>query len=249
MNRRIIAIDTATEVVAIGLGALDGGQVQVLGIGDVHAPRAALAQTLPCVLELLASAGLQPADIDLVVVGRGPGSFTGVRIGVSIAKGLAHGLGVPLFGVGTLDAIAHRLQPLAGAPTLVGVLGDAMRSEVYPALFRVCRQGVERLEEDSVAQPAAVAARWASLGEPILLTGNALHKYRDVFGCVEYSAFALAEEALWSPSGEALLAAFEAQWAAGSQGSGDAAALLPVYTRASDAEENERKAAEAGGSR
>lgn len=248
MNRKIIAIDTSTEVVAIGLGALEDGQVQVLGVGDVYAPRAALAQTLPRVSELLAANRVEPSEIDMVVVGRGPGSFTGVRIGVSIAKGLAHGLGVPLFGVGTLDAIAWRLQPFAQAPTLVGVLGDAMRSEVYPALFRVCEQGVVRLEEDSVARPAEVAARWASLGEPCMLTGNALHKYRELFGATEHTVFTQAEEALWSPSGEALLAAFGASWATGSQGSGDAAALLPVYTRASDAEENERKAAEKGGS-
>lgn len=249
MNRKIIAIDTSTEVVAIGLGALEDGQVQVLGVGDVYAPRAALAQTLPRVSELLAANRVEPSEIDMVVVGRGPGSFTGVRIGVSIAKGLAHGLGVPLFGVGTLDAIAWRLQPFAQAPTLVGVLGDAMRSEVYPALFRISAQGVVRLEEDSVARPAEVAARWASLGEPCVLIGNALHKYRELFGATDHTAFTLAEEALWSPSGEALLAAFGAAWAAGSQGPGDVAALLPVYTRASDAEENERKAAEKGGPR
>ena len=83
-------------------------------------------------------AGPEIAEVTEVVVGRGPGSFTGVRIGVATAKGLAQGLGVPLFGVSTLEAIAWRFAASGTAtePAARGVvLGDAMRGEVYPALF------------------------------------------------------------------------------------------------------------------
>ena len=68
------------------------------------------------------------------MVGRGPGSFTGVRIGISTAKGLAHGANVPLLGVSTLDACAWTAWK-AGVRGKLGVLADAMRGEVYPALY------------------------------------------------------------------------------------------------------------------
>ena len=129
----VLAFDTATESVAIGVGVRRGGSVEVLATRDFEAPRAAMSGLLPALSELLGEMSLSPGDASQVVVGRGPGSFTGVRIGVATAKGLAHGLGVPLFGVGTLDAIAWGV-PEDWSGTLA-VVGDAMRGEVYPALF------------------------------------------------------------------------------------------------------------------
>lgn len=233
----LLAIDTATEELAVGLGFLRSDGVHLVGETNLDVPRASLTHLVPSVTRLLDSADLQLRDVDVVVVGRGPGSFTGVRIAVAAAKGIAQGLGVPLYGVGTLDAVAERF---AGRDGLLGVVGDAMRREVYPALFRCADGGVRRIGTDEVASPAGVAERWSAMGERILLAGNGLRKYRDVFAEALGPAAEFAPEALWAPSGEALL---QAAWRArrdGTWGDGDAATVLPVYTRLSDAEEAER---------
>lgn len=233
----VLAMDTATEELALGLGFLRDEGVHVAGETNLDVPRASLTHLTPSIVRLLEDSDLEIAQVDAVVVGRGPGSFTGVRIAVAAAKGIAHGLAAPLYGVGTLDAIAERFASHEG---LVGIVGDAMRREVYPALFRCHEGSVERLTPDSVSAPAAVAELWARLEEPVLLAGNGLRKYAEVFVGALGDGAELAPERLWTPTGQALLQAAWRLRAGGRLGDGDAAMLLPVYTRLSDAEEAER---------
>ncbi|MBE0476492.1 MAG: tRNA (adenosine(37)-N6)-threonylcarbamoyltransferase complex dimerization subunit type 1 TsaB [Coriobacteriia bacterium] len=244
----VLAFDTATEHIALALGRFAGGRLEVVGRHDFPAPRAALSRLLPAIGEVLSETGTEAASIRTVAVGRGPGSFTGVRIGVATAKGLAHGLGAALFGAGTPDAVAWRF---ADRSCIVGVVGDAMRGEVYPALFACGGGSCERLTPDRVMRPEDVARAWRSLldgqreasrrrlAEPpgaLVLTGNGLAKHGHVFSEVLGRDAELAEEGMWAPTGEALLRAVRAN----PQGDGLAASLLPVYTRLSDAEEAER---------
>lgn len=236
MSGLLIAFDTATDALAIGLARRDGDALELIASADFVARRAALSNLLPAIRDLLDREGFVPRDVDSVVVGLGPGSFTGVRIGVASAKGLAHGLGVPVFGVSTLEAVAWRHVSASG---LVGVVGDAMRGEVYPAIFHVAEGRVERRTPDRVTRPAAAAADFVSLGEPIMLAGDGLAKYRDVFESAMGERAVFAEEPLWAPTGAGLIAAFGAALGRGEEGDGDAGGLLPVYTRLSDAEENE----------
>lgn len=249
--RPFVAIDTATEQVAIGIGDLDEPGV-VLAQRSFEAPRAANEVLVRTVEDLLSEIGVRTTDIAAVACGRGPGSFTGVRIAVATAKGLAHGLHAPLVGFGTSDAIAHKV-PLQG---LVGVATDAMRGEVYPALFTVSGDGcVRRLTPDRVTTPEAAASEWAALGEQMLVTGTALRKHRAVFERALGADATFAEERLWVPDGAALV---RAAWASEGEAMlariarvakeeayavAHPAALLPVYTRLSDAEETERKRA------
>jgi N6-L-threonylcarbamoyladenine synthase len=241
----IAAIDTSTEVSVLALGRwAEPGGIDTVAACEVDAPRAAMSRALPCLRELLDAVGASPRDIAEVVAGRGPGSFTGVRIGVATAKGLAHGLGVPLYGASTLDAIAWRIaaeDAVVPDGGLLGVVGDAMRGEVYPVLFRIAGGVATRLAEDAVRKPTDAAATWASeLAEPLVLAGNGLAKHAAAFADAFGARAKLAPEGLWAPSGSGLLAAYAAARSAGSAGSGDPATLLPVYTRLSDAEENER---------
>lgn len=245
MSGLIAALDTATEVSVLALGRwAETGGIDVVASCEVDAPRAAMSRALVCLRELLDATGAHPRDITEVVAGRGPGSFTGVRIGVASAKGLAHGLAVPLHGVSTLDAIAWRLAAEPGLVPdggLLGVVGDAMRGEVYPVLYRIAVGGAERLAEDTVVKPAVAAAAWSeALDEPVLLAGNGLAKHLAEFETTLGSRASVTTPGLWAPSGAGMLAAYAAAQAAGAAGSGDPAALLPVYTRLSDAEENER---------
>ena len=233
----VLALDTSTEELAVGLGSLHETGVHLIGETNIEVPRASLTHLVPSLSRLLESVGVSLQDVGAVVVGRGPGSFTGVRIGVATAKGIAQGLSVALYGVGTLDAVAERF---AGHEGLVGVVGDAMRREVYPALFRLSSGRVERLGADDVAKPDAAAAAWTALGEDVLLAGNGLRKYASTFTEALGGHGVLAPEPMWTPTGESLLAAAWRTWKAGVLGDGNVATVLPVYTRLSDAETAER---------
>ena len=241
MSDLVLALDTATEVTTVGLAWRDGDALTPIAGAAIDAPRAAMSLVLPTAASLLEANELAVSAVAEVVVGRGPGSFTGVRIGVASAKGLAHGLGAPLYAVGTLDAIAWAFKDVR---VLLGVLGDAMRGEVYPALFRCGAGQAIRLAPDYVAKPDAVAREWAGLGETLLVTGNGLRKYRERFAEARGEHATFADESRWAPTAEGLFDAYTAARLAGELGDGDPGAVLPVYTRLSDAEENE--AARAG---
>jgi N6-L-threonylcarbamoyladenine synthase len=236
-GRLTLALDTATEVTVVALGVLSPDLTVVLDAEEIDAPRSAMSRLLVAATDVVGRNGYSFDEIDEVVAGRGPGSFTGVRIGVATAKGLAHGLSKPLAGVGTLDAVAWRFSAIE---TLVGVVGDAMRGEVYPALFRCGRGSVERLSEDRVSDPVRAAEAWREYRGRIVLAGNGLAKYAEIFSAV-LGKDCVAEPEMWRPSGAGLLMARALAAASGEAPAAGPGALLPVYTRLSDAEENERR--------
>ena len=256
-----LAFDTANEVVAIGVGKLDAQAQAVLPVAslEVAAHRASNTQLLPRVDALLADAGIARSDIACVCVGRGPGSFTGVRIAMATAKGVASALGVALVGVSSLDVVAWNAWS-AGVRGSVAVVADAMRREVYPVRYTLNDAGVARIDADRVVKAqtaadelaqaaapssdeaqAAAAGAAAAPAAPLQITGDGLKKYADLFE----AAGVLLPEDLWAPTGAGLLSALQAAWRSGDADPFDARRhnpgfLLPVYTRLSDAEENER---------
>ena len=153
----VLAVDTSTDMLACtvarltrrgavavsatnGAGAADGNvgaasaadggfDVEVLASTDHLCRRQANVELVGSVQDALKTAGLTMADVDAVIAGRGPGSFTGVRIGVATAKGIACGSGLPLYGTSALDAMAFSAWK-AGVRGTVGVVADAMRGEV-----------------------------------------------------------------------------------------------------------------------
>jgi len=234
----VLAFDTSTEAIAVGLGRRDDdGSVSLIGSHDLIARRAALSCTLPAIRALLEEHGCGLSDLGAVAVGRGPGSYTGVRIGMALAKGLAHGEGLPLLGLSSLNAVAWRSQ--GSYEGLLGVVGDAMRGEVYPALFELSGGLVARLTPDAVSDPAEVAGSWAreARDREILLTGNGLHKYAEVMQGVLGDRARLADEAVWLPSGASAVSAIDGL----DETSGDIhpSLLLPVYTNLPDPEARE----------
>jgi tRNA threonylcarbamoyl adenosine modification protein YeaZ len=142
----ILAIDTATPAVTAGIVKLDG--VEVLAERVTVDARAHAEQLTPNVLAALADAGLTVNDLGAVVVGCGPGPFTGLRVGMATAAAYGHALGIPVHGVCSLDAI--------GVDTSgdVLVVTDARRREVYWARYR---DGV-RVDGPAVDAPADVQA-------------------------------------------------------------------------------------------
>ena len=243
----VLALDTSTDMLACAVARwapeapAPAERVRVLAAGDHLCRRQANVELMQTVLCALERAGYTMADVDAVLVGRGPGSFTGVRIGIATAKGIACGLGRALYGVSTLDAVAWGVWA-AGVRGLVGVVGDAMRREVYPGLYRVGKDGPERLfEVERVVKAPEAVAEWAARADAaeITLAGDGLRKYRAQFEEAGFARF--APEDAWYPTGEGLLQAACASAGSGALGAGDPALVLPVYTRLSDAEENEAK--------
>ena len=131
---RILLIETSTAQLSTAL-AEDGAVTAFRICGE---PRMQAALTAPFVQEVLQEKGLRVKDLDAVCVGKGPGSYTGLRVGVSTAKGLCFGADLPLLSAGTLDVLvseAHRLGVVpAGCRSIVPMV-DARRMEVYAAVF------------------------------------------------------------------------------------------------------------------
>ena len=239
MRDIVLAFDTSNEVIAIGLGRLLPGQktVEPIASRELPAHRASNTKLLPTIDALLAETGIAREQIACVACGRGPGSFTGVRICMATAKGIAMALEAPLWGVSTPDAVAWKLWA-DGVRGNVAVVADAMRKEVYPVRYVIGDAGIERLNADVVMKAADGVAFVASSD---LIAGDGLVKYADQYRTVA----SLAPEGQWTSTGTGLLLALQAAWQADEVDPFDAEAgnpafALPVYTRLSDAEENER---------
>ena len=129
----VLAFDTANEVIAVGLGRLraEDKTVEEVAAVQVEAHRASNTRLLPEIDQLMTRAGVAREQLACVAVGRGPGSFTGVRIAMATAKGVASALGVGLVGLSSLDAVAWNTWA-AGQRGQLLVAADAMRRDVYP---------------------------------------------------------------------------------------------------------------------
>jgi tRNA threonylcarbamoyladenosine biosynthesis protein TsaB len=159
----VLGIETATALGGVALVSRDGalaGETTLLG-RESHAER-----LLPALERLLAALGVALGDLAAVAVSIGPGSFTGLRTGIATAKGLALALGVPLYGVPTLEALAANAPP--GSGTVCALLA-ARRGEAFAALFAAGAGGPERACADGVV---ALDALGAWLPDGCLLVGE-----------------------------------------------------------------------------
>ena len=131
---RIILIETSTALCSVSL-AEDG---KIVAYKESETPRAQASLTAPFVKDILDAQGLSVRDCDAVCVSKGPGSYTGLRVGVSTAKGLCFGAGIPLIAVGTLDTLVYQAAAEGLLPEgcrYVVPMVDARRMEVYTAVF------------------------------------------------------------------------------------------------------------------
>lgn len=163
---RILAIDTATEACSAALWN-DG----TLSAHFEICPREHTQRILPLVQDVLNESGTLLTELDALAFGRGPGSFTGVRIGIGIAQGLALGAGLPMIGVSTLATMAQGAWRKNGATRVLAAI-DARMGEVYWAEYQRDEQGAWHGEEsEAVLKPEAVRERlqrlegeWATVG-------------------------------------------------------------------------------------
>lgn len=170
---RILLIETSTSVLSVAL-AQDG---TVAHERVCTQPRMQASLTAPLVKEVLVQAGLSVKDCNAVCVSSGPGSYTGLRVGVSTAKGLAFGAGIPLIAIGTLDIlVAGALEESAPKGHLVPMI-DARRMEVYTAVYSGEGQRLTEVESKIIG-PESFADELAK-GE-VLFVGDGALKCKDV---------------------------------------------------------------------
>jgi tRNA threonylcarbamoyladenosine biosynthesis protein TsaB len=136
----ILSIETSTSICSVAIHE----QGELLALAEIKEPGAHAEKLLLLVDELFEKAGLSFGDLDAVAVSQGPGSYTGLRIGVSTAKGIAYALEIPLIGINTLQAMAAS-QPVAPGDYVVAVL-DARRKEVYTQTFGDSLQELSPIE-------------------------------------------------------------------------------------------------------
>ena len=172
---RILLVETSTAQLSAAL-AEDG---IVTASRTCDEPRMQASLTAPFVKEILDEKGLSVKDLDAVCVGKGPGSYTGLRVGVSTAKGLCFGAGLPLLSAGTLDVLvqeAHRLGVVPSGCKYVVPMVDARRMEVYAAVFTP--EGKQLTETKPVIVDASSFADELASG-PVLFIGDGALKCRE----------------------------------------------------------------------
>jgi tRNA threonylcarbamoyladenosine biosynthesis protein TsaB len=220
---RILALDTATLQATVAL--VDDQGVRAEAEREVTTHSEGL---LALIDQTLRAGGCAVGEIDAVACGRGPGSFTGLRIGLATAKGLCLAAGKPLLCISSLLPLAEAARAAAGADVLVAALIDARRGELYCGLFK----SGALVEPELLCRPEALAPRLSARAEPVVLAGDGALLYREPL-------LAALSQATLAPDGcHVIRARHLARAAAVRLAAGDVddlAAAVPLYIRPSDA--------------
>ena len=225
----ILGFDTT----AVSVSAAVSEDGKMLSMFTLNTPKNHGEMLLPMLDSQLKPLGITLDDVGLYAVSVGPGSFTGVRVGTSLVKGLAYD-GKPCAAVSSLEALAENL---AGIDGLVVPVMDARRSQLYTAIF----SGGERLTDDSLITAAELDAKLYELGGTVRFVGDGYNVARSL---ITYPEIANTPEIARLQNGASVAAVGYRMYQSGNVT--DAASLAPVYLRASQAERerNERLAAE-----
>jgi tRNA threonylcarbamoyladenosine biosynthesis protein TsaB len=227
---RVLALDTTTPRSSVAIVA--DRRVLAEAAGDPSRPH---AERLPGdALAALDAAGLRLDDIDVFAVAAGPGSFTGLRIGIAAVQGLAFVLRRPVVPVSVLDALGHAGSAALGAGSRIGAWMDAHRREVFAAIYRVAdaplysAARLVALDAPSVGAPAEILDRWRRQSmAPDAVAGD---------GAVLYAAMLDGAIAGSPPPPLAATIGRIAVERAAAGGAVDPAAIQPIYIRRPDAE-------------
>ncbi|GEA49502.1 tRNA threonylcarbamoyladenosine biosynthesis protein TsaB [Vibrio inusitatus NBRC 102082] len=221
MKAKILALDTSTEFCSAAI-LVDG---EVLSKGEV-APREHTTKILPMVDQLLVDAGLKLGDLDALAYGQGPGSFTGVRIGIGIAQGLAFGADLPMVGVSTLQAMAQGAYRTAQANNVVAAI-DARMSEVYWGRFSRMESGVWHIEdEECVIPPSALVSQTVESDLVWTQVGTGWEAYAEELNQLELKR---TDSGLLYPESQDIVVLAQHELANGNQVGAEEAS--PVYLR------------------
>lgn len=223
----ILGITTSTAQVGCAIGGHEGV------LGAVHSSRGRRhAETLTPAIEFLCrQTRVELGEIGAIAVDLGPGMFTGLRVGVSAGKALAHARRLPMVGVASLDLLAF---PLRHSPRRIVCALDAGRGELFHASYRQSPGGVQRITDPAVSTPADLASDLAAVGEEVLLAGDGALRYRSQLEGIRRVELADAGEAY--PQAGSLVQLAHAR--ALREDFVSPVELAPLYLRMPDAEIN-----------
>lgn len=220
---RVLAIDTSSYVLGVAIVEEDRviGEL-VTNLNKNHSVRA-----MPAVDQLMKDCEIKPDTLDRIVVGRGPGSFTGVRIGVTLAKTLAWSLNVPLVGVSSLELLAANGRYFKG---VISPIMDARRGQVYTGLYTWDKTGIQTEVEDVNIALTDWLGMLKEKNQDVLFIGNDVHLHKETI--IEYlgelAHFAVISENNPRPSELALVGL--------KKETEDVHTFVPNYTRLAEAE-------------
>jgi tRNA threonylcarbamoyladenosine biosynthesis protein TsaB len=217
----ILALECSTDYGSVGLALGDGRRF----ISRFEVARAHGKTLMPLVDELFKRAGVERERLALIAVSLGPGSYTGLRVAIAAAQGLALALSIPCAGFETTEVVAGNIEP---GPRPLAVLIDIRGEEVFCRPFKADGGRWRACAEGAVAKPASLSA---GLDRQSLLAGSGAIAYRNIF---EKAGFEIAPEKTATPEANVLLnLAMEARERGALV---DPARLTPVYARPSYAE-------------
>ncbi|RSL30666.1 tRNA (adenosine(37)-N6)-threonylcarbamoyltransferase complex dimerization subunit type 1 TsaB [Salibacterium salarium] len=170
---KILAIDTSTHVMGIALAEDD----KLLAEYTTNFKKNHSLRLMPAIQQMLKELDVQPKELDAIAVAKGPGSYTGVRIGVTTAKSMAWSLGIPVYGISSLQMLARNGIRFQG---LICPFMDARRGQVYTGLYKVQGTHLETEEKDRII----LLEDWLSLikekAEPVLFLSQEWNKHKDM---------------------------------------------------------------------
>lgn len=223
----VLGIEAATPVAAAAVAGEEG----ILAERTIFNGRTHSVNLLPMIKSVLEDSGLGRQDLAGIAVSGGPGSFTGLRIGMSTAKALAQVWGLPVAGISTLEALAH---PLAGCGRLICPLLNARKNEVYAAVYDYAGPGPACLAPPMAAGPGQLLDLLEGFGRPVLFLGDGVPVYRGdlVVRLGELASFAPLASSFPRGASVAELGLLAFREGKGS----DPGHLRPEYIRTSEAE-------------
>lgn len=190
---KILSIDTSNYV--LGIGLLDESQVMGEYISNIKKNHS--VRVMPAIQTLMNECGVQPKDLTKIVVAKGPGSYTGVRIGVTIAKTLAWTLNIPMTGVSSLETLAASAGRYFNG--YISPLFDARRGQIYTGLYRFKDGKLLTVESDQLVMTTDWAPKLKEMDRDVLFVGNDLPLHRQVIEDLLGSRARFAEVTEYNP--------------------------------------------------
>lgn len=221
-----LGIDTANSPLSVAL--VEDGRIiceQNSTLSRTHS-----IQAMPAIERLLSEASLRPADLEAIAVSEGPGSYTGVRIGVTLAKTLAWTLQIPLVGVSSLEVVAANAVPFEG---LICPIFDARRGNVYCGLYQTQNDRLTAVREDRHSSLEQLLTDVATFDEPVLFIGTDVTLHKTTISAT------LGDQAVYAPFAQQLPRASQLIGLAEQRiPTVDVHQFVPNYRRMTEAETN-----------
>ncbi|MEC1722521.1 tRNA (adenosine(37)-N6)-threonylcarbamoyltransferase complex dimerization subunit type 1 TsaB [Schinkia azotoformans] len=189
---KALAIDTSNQI--MGVAVIDG--TTILGEYITNLSKNHSVRLMPAISDLMKEVGVEPKQLERIIVAHGPGSYTGVRIGVTIAKTLAWTLNIPIVGVSSLEVLARNGQHFNG---VVSPLFDARRGQVYTGLYKMNSDKFQSINEDQIIMLKDWVAELKQQDEKVLFVGNDVPIHESVIKEVLQDQAIIASPSLFNP--------------------------------------------------